>query len=274
MVTVSDTINLPDGSPAAGLELTFSRLSPSATLAGVTLAGEVIATTDTSGVFSVELEIGHYKVDLPVKGELLFSITETMLNPVKLAQLNYFEPLKEDLPEDEEWKRLKGAAVTYSRFRPLQKRFILPGGQRDYQIGNCVRVLYCDCGTGAAVEPWTPTEILTVEENTESTGWAFYGGKLHLAAATDSTEDVTVVAEMYHEADEIQRGFPTIPFQDLWIVEDLAEASRLLGESADSILSTTIGGTTFRWRDGNASTAERLRQDAINALRENITVWG
>lgn len=178
---------------------------------------------------------------------------------------------------EEEWERLKEAALEYALYRPrLLPATITPvTDQTEYEAPEgAIGVQNVSYG-----DELTLAEAAAAAEGT--TGWHYYQGTLYLVPTP--SEDVTLVWRLSHAPDEATQSFPTIPAADMRLVRWLAaaeEADEQQSAVEMGMTSYTIGGTTVKWGQsggGTSSTASRsvrLREKAISQLQEPLADWG
>jgi hypothetical protein len=248
----------------------------------------VSVTTNHLGIFTAELwcsEEGEpdllWKATFPTGEVVRFVLPYATGATVQLTSL-LPTPAPSLVPVDNgTWGRLKTAAITYSRHRPLLV----------YEDFEPTAAQKAQTPTEAAIgiesivygEEFTFSEVMSAAADSADQGWCFYNGVLYLTPAPADATTIPVVWRRQHQPDEQSRTFPTIPPEDRPILDLLAAADEAEEEQAaveSGLTSYTIGGTTVKWgQQGGATTtgttrAQRLRQRALALLDGPMAQWG
>lgn len=181
---------------------------------------------------------------------------------------------------DEEWALWKAAVTEYSMYRPLlEYEAYVPTPDSISQVAP-------DGAYGLESIEWgTEFPIADVMAQPEGeTGWCFSNGVLYLTPAPTDATPISLTWRIVHQPDELTRTFPTLPAEDLYIVQWLVDAAT--AEASTSAVEMglsgyTIGGTSVKWAQtggsggpSSSSRAERLRNRALTALAGPMAEWG
>jgi hypothetical protein len=281
---VTITIKHPDNSVWADGPVTFE-LEMVSTDGTTTYPAYVYSlTTNGSGTATASLMPGDYTLTLPSGERLRITI------PVGTGALDLTALITGRIPalDDERWAAYKDAVKEYSRYRPR----LVPGNPWDPADGVVEQPAFGTTGPGVPAgvigaryvnwgEEVSLEEIITATATEQ--GWCFANDKLYLTPAPVAGDAIIVIWEMEHVPDETTQTCTTIPQRDEWLIELLTDANVAQTQQAaveSGLSSYTIGGTTVRWsQPGGAGTsgttrAQRLRAEALTALREPLASWG
>lgn len=274
------------GNVASGQLLTFELESGAILSSEIVLPQTVQVLTNHLGEFSATLWCSDegepdllWKVTFPAGEVARFTL------PLGTGAIPLLSLLPTPAPsllqiDDEEWERRKTAVLEYSLYRPLLQleTYAFTAGQKNQPLPEGVfGVDYLGYG-----EEFTLNEVLVTAGEAEQ-GWCLSNGTLYVTPTPTTGQTAQIIWRKLHPPDEQTRTFPTIPQEDLPIIQLLAAADQAEEEQAaveSGLTSYTIGGTTVKWgQQGGAtvsgsSRALRLRERAMAMLRQPLGQWG
>ena len=285
--SVTGKVFWSDASPASGQLVSFELEHGGLASTDVVLPKTVQVATNIFGEFSAELwcsEEGEpdlmWQVRFPT-GELARFTLPSGTGSIPLVSLLPSPSPSLIQVDDDEWERLKLAAVEYSLYRPrlVFQDFIPEVGQK-MQTPPAGVIGVETIGYG---EEFSFSEALVSVDGNDVKGWCYYNGALYLTPAPTDTTAIKIVWRKLHIGDEQTRTFPSVPAEDLRILSLLAEADKAEEEQSaveSGLSSYTIGNTTVKWgQPGGAavsgsSYAQRLRHRAMALLQAPLAQWG